>query len=494
MFDPAALVGNRSRLATQGRYKSGGRLWQDYKVGKTVARNGGTASDAAVRLVTARGDGRSYAAKSFSKTGLSEERAELLRSEVAVCMSVDHPHIARVHEVLETTDELHIVMENMAGGELYQRLQARRQFSEAEAAAAARQMLLAVAYLHAHRVAHRDLKLENFMYEAAGSDHLKLIDFGLAQHWGSGPQAELRNFCGSVHYIAPEVVQKDFYTEKADMWSLGIIVYTLLAGTTMYDGRDEQEILRKIQSGEHQFSPRFPAHSALAKDFVKQLLAFDPESRPSAADALRHPWILEHVRPKEQRPSVDSSSVTNLCAFARASPRLQVALEAASLAITTEDREVARPSFQALAAEDTGTIARSRVRSLLVDGGSDETEVETVLEGLGMGQQDAELEYGKFVAASLYAQRLDLGNELLRRAFTRYAAAGCAGAAPGAAEDGGRGGEEDDWPRDANAFCELVRDDGAELFWKRRNSSRARPAGWAGSQLRALTGYAALGA
>merc|ERR1712211_76117 len=108
--------------------------------------------------------------------------------------------------------------ELMEGGELYDRLHRQRRYTEEDAAGTARQMLLAVAYLHNQSVVHRDLKLENFLYERSDSDHLKLIDFGFAKHWDH--REKMSKACGSIQYVAPEVLGHA-YTEKADIWSLG---------------------------------------------------------------------------------------------------------------------------------------------------------------------------------------------------------------------------------------------------------------------------------
>jgi len=127
---------------------------------------------------------------------------------------LDHPHVVRLENVYESDEELHLVMEYMSGGELWTRLnsQANKQYSEQVAADTTRQMLLAVAYLHSHQVVHRDLKLENFLYEKEDSDHVKLIDFGFARFWDG--RTMMHYFCGTPSYIAPEVVERS-YTEKA---------------------------------------------------------------------------------------------------------------------------------------------------------------------------------------------------------------------------------------------------------------------------------------
>merc|ERR1712110_469474 len=100
------------------------------------------------------------------------------KNEAELYLTLDHPHITHLEMIYEDQDMLHLVMEHMAGGEVYDRLAACKKYTEEKAANTIHQMLLAVAYLHSRNIAHRDLKLENFLYERPDAEHLKLIDFG----------------------------------------------------------------------------------------------------------------------------------------------------------------------------------------------------------------------------------------------------------------------------------------------------------------------------
>lgn len=128
---------------------------------------------------------------------------------------MDHPHVASLTDVYESEDQLYLVMECMLGGELFDRVVKRKRFTEKDAAKAVYQMLLAVNYIHSHDVVHRDIKLENFLYEAQDSDHLKLIDFGFSKIWQ--PNTTMAVSCGTLAYVAPEVLEKS-YTSQCDLW------------------------------------------------------------------------------------------------------------------------------------------------------------------------------------------------------------------------------------------------------------------------------------
>merc|ERR1719160_645836 len=141
-------------------------------------------------------------------------------------------------------------MECCSGGDVYERLKVARQFSEPTSAKLAQQMLLAVHYLHRHGIAHRDIKLENFVYDKPGSDLIKLIDFGFSRFCeSSSPKLQrMRTSCGTLTYVAPEVLKKE-YTIQCDMWSLGVTVYIMVSGTLPFHGDRPSSVKGRIAAG-----------------------------------------------------------------------------------------------------------------------------------------------------------------------------------------------------------------------------------------------------
>jgi calcium-dependent protein kinase len=231
-----------------------------------------------------------FAVKSFQLDNLSPEGWEELESEVQNHLSMNHPHIARLCDVYESEDQVHLVIECMEGGDLLDRVTEQTRFSEAEASDALRQMLLALSYMHSHGIAHRDIKLENFVYDKKDNAHLKLIDFGLSTTCDPSGQEKLDQSCGTLSYVAPEVLDNS-YTSQCDLWSLGVVGFTLLSGTSPFFG-SESEQMQNIRKAKFAMIPEiWKTISDEAKDFIFKLLEVDPSKRLTAQSALQHSWI-----------------------------------------------------------------------------------------------------------------------------------------------------------------------------------------------------------
>lgn len=216
-----------------------------------------------------------------------------LKREVEVHTSLNHPHIVRLEQVYESSGSVHLVMEQLHGGELFGRIEQMQGLGEEEAARVSAQLLRALAYLHSRCITHLDIKPENVVYQEIGGEHVKLIDFGFATQFQHGEQLEKRY--GSVQYVAPEVLAKKTYNEKVDVWSLGSVVYCMLLAAPLYNG-GQAEVLEKNRAGLIDYAPGFATLSPGAQDFIRSLLTLEPNLRPSAQEALGHGWLQAHNR------------------------------------------------------------------------------------------------------------------------------------------------------------------------------------------------------
>ena len=188
-------------------------------------------------------------------------------------------------------DSVDLVLEYLKGGELFLKIQEKGSYSEGDAARVMKQLLEVVDYCHSKNVIHRDIKPENIILRDTDSDlDFKLIDFGFATVTAPGVKEFLKY--GSPGYVAPEIISKQGYTSKADIFSCGIIMCFLLTGTTPFASGTVQGIMDKNKACEiNTEGPVWQRVSLEAKDLVLKMTERDPEKRITAAAALTHPWF-----------------------------------------------------------------------------------------------------------------------------------------------------------------------------------------------------------
>ena len=177
---------------------------------------------------------------------MSAEEDQAFQDEIFILSKLDHPNILKLYEVYSDEKRYYIVTEYCKGGELFDEIVKKGTFSEKEAASIIKQILQAVAYFHDLKIVHRDLKPENVLIDKELNDTLKVIDFGTSIQIKDGEF--LTNTHGTSYYIAPEVLKKK-YSEKCDVWSVGVMLYILLSGTPPFDGKDDTEITENVKIG-----------------------------------------------------------------------------------------------------------------------------------------------------------------------------------------------------------------------------------------------------
>ena len=252
-----------------------------------------------------------FVVKCIDKTFLFGIFTKELRNEIENLSKIDHPNVVRIYETFETRECLFLVMEYCAGGDLWTRCTTTNT-TERRAARILQQVLSAVAHCHQQKIVHRDLKMENIMFETDNKDDdsIKVIDFGYAQHYRR-PRGEytMKIDIGTTYTMSPQVIKGE-YTEKCDLWSVGVIAYCLLSGngSCPFDGEHDQDIRRKILEGKYSMKGvQWDKVTDQAKEFVAQLLEYDPDKRWAAEEALQSPWLQtqasptgEHLDPKHK--------------------------------------------------------------------------------------------------------------------------------------------------------------------------------------------------
>lgn len=231
-----------------------------------------------------------YACKIIEKANIS--RPDRFRIEVDLLKSIDHQNIVKLYEIFEDNLTIYLILEECKGGELFQILKERtlsKNFhTERESALLFKQIMSAITYCHNKGICHRDLKPENLLFSNNNSNLLKLIDFGLSKYFKKSPR--MRSMVGTVCYMAPEVFSGT-YTEKCDVWSAGIILYTILCGKPPFLGKTQKEIAQKIKNLDYNFnSPQWKCISNEAKDLLSKIFVF-AEDRLSSIQVLNYEWV-----------------------------------------------------------------------------------------------------------------------------------------------------------------------------------------------------------
>ncbi|KAH8112862.1 Pkinase-domain-containing protein [Phellopilus nigrolimitatus] len=266
-----------------------------YRTGKTL----GSGTYAVVKEAVNIKSGKYYACKVINKK-LMEGREYMVRNEIAVLKRVSkgHPNIVTLHDYFETTHNLYLCFDLCTGGELFDRICAKGNYYEADAAALVRTVMESVEYIHGCGIVHRDLKPENLLFRTKAEDaDIMIADFGLSRVMDEDKLQLLTEICGTPGYMAPEIFRKSGHGKPVDIWAMGVITYFLLCGYTPFD-RDTQELeMQAILAGDYAFEPEeyWANVSETARDFVRACLTADPAARPTARAALEHRWLASET-------------------------------------------------------------------------------------------------------------------------------------------------------------------------------------------------------
>ncbi|XP_041099331.1 serine/threonine-protein kinase MARK2 isoform X2 [Polyodon spathula] len=212
---------------------------------------------------------------------------------------LNHPNIVKLFEVIETEKTLYLVMEYASGGEVFDYLVAHGRMKEKEARAKFRQIVSAVQYCHQKNIVHRDLKAENLLLDA--DMNIKIADFGFSNEFILG--SKLDTFCGSPPYAAPELFQgKKYDGPEVDVWSLGVILYTLVSGSLPFDGQNLKELRERVLRGKY----RIPFYmSTDCENLLKKFLILNPGKRGSLEQIMRDRWMNVGHEDEELKPYIE---------------------------------------------------------------------------------------------------------------------------------------------------------------------------------------------
>ncbi|XP_051771882.1 MAP/microtubule affinity-regulating kinase 3a isoform X2 [Ctenopharyngodon idella] len=267
----------------------------NYRLLKTIGKGNFAKVKLARHILT----GSEVAIKMIDKTQLNPTSLQKLSREVTIMKNLNHPNIVKLFEVIETEKTLFLVMEYASGGEVFDYLVAHGRMKEKEARAKFRQIVSAVQYCHQKHIVHRDLKAENLLLDA--DMNIKIADFGFSNEFMVGNK--LDTFCGSPPYAAPELFQgKKYDGPEVDVWSLGVILYTLVSGSLPFDGQNLKELRERVLRGKY----RIPFYmSTDCENLLKRFLVLNPAKRGTLEQIMKERWINAGFEDDELKPFLE---------------------------------------------------------------------------------------------------------------------------------------------------------------------------------------------
>uniref|UniRef100_A0A8C1FCD0 MAP/microtubule affinity-regulating kinase 3 n=2 Tax=Cyprinus carpio TaxID=7962 RepID=A0A8C1FCD0_CYPCA len=266
-----------------------------YRLLKTIGKGNFAKVKLAKHILT----GKEVAVKIIDKTQLNTSSLQKLFREVRIMKLLNHPNIVKLFEVIETDKTLYLMMEYASGGEVFDYLVAHGRMKEKEARAKFRQIVSAVQYCHQKCIVHRDLKAENLLLDA--DMNIKIADFGFSNEFTLG--SKLDTFCGSPPYAAPELFQgKKYDGPEVDVWSLGVILYTLVSGSLPFDGQNLKELRERVLRGKY----RIPFYmSTDCENLLKKFLILNPTKRGSLEQIMKDRWMNVGHEDDELKPYIE---------------------------------------------------------------------------------------------------------------------------------------------------------------------------------------------
>lgn len=301
---------------------SGKRCKNLYKIGDKI----GQGAFSVVKYANHKQSGKGFAIKIVNKNRLTEADAAALKDEVAILQEFRHDpdfdksHIVRLYDTFDGADYFYLVTEVIVGGCLATRIDTKGCYTEADGRKTCRTVFEALKFTHARNVAHRDLKLENLLLTSTeDACDIKIIDFGFAK---KVPASLLHTMIGTPGYVAPCILEGVGYGTKADVWSLGVILYCMLSGSPPFADKNRQKLFNKIRKGAFDLEDpvKWGHISDDAKDLIRSLLTVNPAKRITTAEALEHRWITSTTAEEGEDPAKDvvkdavaASSTTEEC-------------------------------------------------------------------------------------------------------------------------------------------------------------------------------------
>ena len=384
----------------------------------------GNPYDSKARLGLHKVTGLERAIKEVSKAGITD-LGDFLK-KVKIVATLDHPNICKYLELFEDEYSYYFISEYLTGGDLWDAVHGLfggfGGYTEETTAKVIKQLLQSVSYLHKRGIVHRNIRSGNILFAERGKSDIKLIDFDVA---GTKTMEALSVNGGGLHgpfYSAPEVFKND-HNEKVDIWSIGVVLYFLLVGSLPFNGNSNEEVVAAIKKGKivHQNEMLWNSITTEARDLIESLLNVNPTKRPSATEALEHPWFTMAIEGGLKGRDL-SSALDNLKKFTGYSKIKQAMLGFfVQNMLSQQELNHLAQQFKEFDKDGSGALSPQELQVALKEvQGVDfnENEIKEIIKRID-ADGDGEINYGEFLMASLNHNSL-LSSERLEVAFRMF--------------------------------------------------------------------------
>ena len=389
------------------------KISKEYILGKTI----GSGAFSQVRLAVHKATKQNRAIKILQKKNVNMED---LLNEISIVSKLSHPSIMQVFEVFEDNTNIYIVSEYCKGGELFDIISEKGNFSEKEACLIMQQLLSAICYSRQNGIVHRDLKPENILMEDKSHNlTIKIVDWGCATQIKQ--KERLHETDGTSYYIAPEVLKGD-YDEKCDIWSCGVILYILLCGYTPFFGEKDEEIYEQVLKGEYDFpKEEWDNVSQEAKNLIKKMIEKDPAKRISALEALQDDWFKINKEKKRGDKVLAKNVLNNMKKFKK-----NKKFEKATISfiinqlVLKEERNDLERQFKEWDKNGDGVLSRDEIIEgyRKTYGTVDENEIDNMIKSIDLDGNGV-IDYNEFLTCTMNKEKI-LKNENLEICFKAF--------------------------------------------------------------------------
>ena len=423
---------------------------KEYTFGKTL----GTGAFGQVRLAIHKATKQTRAVKIIPKAKVD---IKLLVNEINVLSKLSHPNIMQLYEIFDDNTNIYIVSEYCKGGELFDIISNRGNFSEKDACIIMKQLMSAICYSHQNNIVHRDLKPENILMDNDNNDlTIKIIDWGCAQTIKTTKQSNKAD--GTAYYIAPEVLKGE-YNEKCDIWACGVIFYILLCGYPPFNGETDDEIYLEVLKGKFEFPEEdWSEVSDEAKNLIKKMLTKDVNKRISALDSMQDPWFKKFEEKETYDKKLAKNVLKNMKKFKKHRTLEKTIISfIINQLVKKEERQELEKQFKDWDTNGDGVLSKEEIINgyKKTYGKVDEYEIENMIKSIDLDGNGV-IDYNEFLACSMNKDKI-LRNDNLRICFNEFDKDGSGKISIDEISNIFKKGEQDN-KEDIEAFKKMIKD------------------------------------